>query len=312
MVAGFVSATRTGNVGVAGFYPGIILCFGSFLGIVGINLIENRKPMLQAAVIFISMGVIASFFSAMLDGVIASEFIDTRPLLNGRCQYFGSEPGYASYNFYEEVTCQSVNTKCEMKVKSNTCYCCDLYNCDSPDTFSQYYAFTEVTGCNDVIHLQRLLWACCVLNVLGLFLGIITAAILGAYKDLTPAHQMASSPPPPPHILYNPTQHVVTYAGFCPNGQPLPAYPNYPALPMQNVSHSSCQSQSSSSQAGLEMTPPEGNQSQPHSQDPSQPPCLTGTQDPTQSYTLTPNEPNLYPGLVYRPSDFEKPPPYAC
>uniref|UniRef100_A0A8C7JKN1 Uncharacterized protein n=1 Tax=Oncorhynchus kisutch TaxID=8019 RepID=A0A8C7JKN1_ONCKI len=44
---------------------------------------------------------------------------------------------------------------------------------------------------------------------------------------------MSPSPAPPPHIMYNPTQHVVTYAGFCPNGQALPAYPNYPALPMQ-------------------------------------------------------------------------------
>lgn len=43
---------------------------------------------------------------------------------------------------------------------------------------------------------------------------------------------MTPSPTPPPHILYNPTQHMVTYAGFCPSGQTLPAYPNYP-VPMQ-------------------------------------------------------------------------------
>ena len=54
----------------------------------------------------------------------------------------------------------------------------------SPEYHRQYYAFTGVNSCWDVVHLHRLLWACVVLNVLGLFLGIITAAILGAYKDL--------------------------------------------------------------------------------------------------------------------------------
>lgn len=178
-----------------------------------------------------------------------------------------------------------------------------------------------------MVHLHRLLWASVVLNVLGLFLGIITAAILGAFKDLvsvsllwfpcglhqcwatggacgppltppplkcssrgnflpfcavqvqvpkqfclqfrdnntqkhtrktekqltlvlslfppklypllsfgffrqSPTLKMSASPAPPPHILYNPNQHMLTYAGFCPSGQPLPAYPNYP-IPMQ-------------------------------------------------------------------------------
>eukprot|EP00063_Salmo_salar_P067086 XP_014041921.1 PREDICTED: transmembrane protein 255B-like isoform X2 [Salmo salar] len=149
---------------------------------------------------------------------------------------------------------------------------------------------------------------------MGLFLGIITAAILGAYKDLAPAPQMSPSPAPPPHIMYNPTQHVVTYAGFCPNGQALPAYPNYPALPMQH--HSSYQARSTP-QPNLEMTltpssPSEESQSQPSSQAPSQPTFQTGSQDPGQGYMLTPNAPALYPGPVYGPSGFEKPPPYAC
>lgn len=47
-----------------------------------------------------------------------------------------------------------------------------------------------------------------------------------------PAPQAAPSPTPPPHILYNPTQHMLTYAGFCPSGQTLPTYPNYP-IPIQ-------------------------------------------------------------------------------
>lgn len=43
-----------------------------------------------------------------------------------------------------------------------------------------------------------------------------------------PTPQVAASPTPAPHILYNPTQHMVSYAGFCPSGQSLPSYPNYP------------------------------------------------------------------------------------
>lgn len=35
-----------------------------------------------------------------------------------------------------------------------------------------------------MVHLYRLLWVSTVLNVLGLCLGIITAAILGAFKDM--------------------------------------------------------------------------------------------------------------------------------
>lgn len=47
-----------------------------------------------------------------------------------------------------------------------------------------------------------------------------------------PTPLMAPSPTPPPHILYNPTQHMLSYAGFCPSGQTLPTYPNY-TIPMQ-------------------------------------------------------------------------------
>lgn len=63
---------------------------------------------------------------------------------------------------------------------------CDHAPLLSPSTeyHTQYYEFTGVSSCWDVIHLHRLLWASVVLNVIGLFLGIVTAAILGAYKDL--------------------------------------------------------------------------------------------------------------------------------
>uniref|UniRef100_A0A3B4DRQ7 Uncharacterized protein n=1 Tax=Pygocentrus nattereri TaxID=42514 RepID=A0A3B4DRQ7_PYGNA len=208
LVIGLLSATRTGNVAVAGYYPGIILV---------------------ASIIFVSLGVISCFFCAIVDGII-----DRRPLMEGRCEFYASGSGYAYDNYYTEVTCQSFNEQCKLKVKSNTCYCCDLHSCESTDYHAHYFEFTGVGSCWDVVHLHRLLWSNVVLNVLGVFLGIVTAAILGAFKDMAPAvqTQMSPSPAPPPHILYNPTQHMLTYASFCPSGQALPAYPNYP-MPMQ-------------------------------------------------------------------------------
>lgn len=59
-----------------------------------------------------------------------------------------------------------------------------LSSLSSTEYHSQYFEFTGVSSCWDVIHLHRLLWASVVLNVIGLFLGIIDAAILGAYKDM--------------------------------------------------------------------------------------------------------------------------------
>lgn len=47
-----------------------------------------------------------------------------------------------------------------------------------------YYEFVGVRGCQDVLHLYRLLWASAALNVLGVLLGIFTAAVLGAFKDM--------------------------------------------------------------------------------------------------------------------------------
>uniref|UniRef100_A0A3Q2QIX9 Transmembrane protein 255B n=1 Tax=Fundulus heteroclitus TaxID=8078 RepID=A0A3Q2QIX9_FUNHE len=176
LTVGLISATRTDNVPVSGYYPGITLSFGAFLGIVGIHLVENRRPMLVAAIIFISIGVIASFFCAIVDGII-----DIRPLQEDMCDYYSSGSAYVFDNYYNEV--HSLKS-CKIKLRSNTCYCCYLYNCDNTEYYPHYYEFTGVSSCWDVIHLHRLLWASVVLNVIALFLGIIDAAILGAYKDM--------------------------------------------------------------------------------------------------------------------------------
>ncbi|XP_040896326.1 transmembrane protein 255B [Toxotes jaculatrix] len=309
LAVGLTSATRTDNVPVAGYYPGITLSFGAFLGIVGIYLVENRRPMLVAAIIFISIGVIASFFCAIVDGIIASEFIDIRPLQEDMCDFYTSGSGYAYDSYYTEVTCRSFNKACKLKLRSNTCYCCYLYNCESTEYHTQYYEFTGVSSCWDVIQLYRLLWASVVFNVIGLFLGIITAAILGAYKDMQkPTPQMAPSPAPPPHILYNPTQHMLTYAGFCPSGQSLPAYPNYP-LPMQhNSNYQAPATPQLIPEGGPASSSCPSEENQQPSQAPTQPLPQGATQEPG-GFMLTPNAPVLY-GSPF--SHFEKPPPYAC
>lgn len=47
-----------------------------------------------------------------------------------------------------------------------------------------YHEYTEVGSCEDVVHLYHLLWSVIILNIAALFLGIITAAVLGGFKDL--------------------------------------------------------------------------------------------------------------------------------
>ncbi|KAM4859667.1 transmembrane protein 255B isoform 2-T2 [Thomomys bottae] len=232
LTIGLAATTRTQNVTVGGYYPGIILGFGAFLGLIGVNLVENRRQMLVAAIVFISFGVVAAFCCAIVDGVFAARHIEPRPLSTGRCQFYSSGSGYL-YDVYEtEVTCYSLNGRCQLKVTSNTCYCCDLYACGSTEHSPAYYEFVGVRGCQDVVHLYRLLWVSTVLNVLGLCTGIITAAVLGAFKDMVPLSQLAYSPSPPPQILYNPAHHILACTGFCPPPSTVPTCSSYP-LPLQ-------------------------------------------------------------------------------
>uniref|UniRef100_A0A2I3T3R3 Transmembrane protein 255B n=1 Tax=Pan troglodytes TaxID=9598 RepID=A0A2I3T3R3_PANTR len=222
VTVGLAATTRTENVTVGGYYPGIILGFGSFLGIIGINLVENRRQMVRKY-----MGW----------------WGEPRPLTTGRCQFYSSGVGYL-YDVYQtevsrsteiHVTCHSLDGKCQLKVRSNTCYCCDLYACGSAEPSPAYYEFIGVSGCQDVLHLYRLLWASAVLNVLGLFLGIITAAVLGAFKDMVPLSQLAYGPAVPPQTLYNPAQQILAYAGFRLTPEPVPTCSSYP-LPLQAAS----------------------------------------------------------------------------
>ncbi|KAG9272699.1 transmembrane protein 255A isoform X1 [Astyanax mexicanus] len=205
LVFGLAATTRTQNITVGGYYPGVILGFGSFLGIIGAHLIENKRQMLVASIVFISFGVVAAFCCAIVDGVFAARHIDLKPLYAGRCVY------YSSLSSVDQDVCQSARVPCKLRVKSNTCYCCDLYNCDrehlllglqNKDVLKKfrkstmilnraelrggYHEYTEVQSCQDVVHLYHLLWSATVLNVIALFLGIITAAVLGGFKDMMP------------------------------------------------------------------------------------------------------------------------------
>ncbi|XP_029460486.1 transmembrane protein 255B isoform X3 [Rhinatrema bivittatum] len=286
LTVGLAATTRTENITVGGYYPGIILGFGSFLGIIGINLVENRRQMLVASIVFISFGVVAAFCCAIVDGVFAARHIEPRPLYSGRCQFYSSGIGFLYDAYQTEVMCTTLNSKCLLKVKSNTCYCCELYNCENSEQSTSYYEFVGVNKCQDVVHLYRLLWSSTVLNIIGLFLGIVTAAILGAFKDMISLSQIAFSSAPPPQILYNPAQQILTYAGFCSSASAIPTYASYP-LPLQPASTFPA---SSSTDISLSDE----------------------TQAPSQSssnYALQPNAPPLYTPTFFLPGD--KPPPYA-
>lgn len=60
--------------------------------------------------------------------------------------------------------------------------------CSSPSSRVEitggYYEYIDVSSCQDIIHLYHLLWSATILNIVGLFLGIITAAVLGGFKDM--------------------------------------------------------------------------------------------------------------------------------
>ncbi|KAM4796775.1 transmembrane protein 255B [Rhinophrynus dorsalis] len=242
--------------------------------------------MLVASIIFISFGVVAAFCCAIIDGVFAARHIEPRPLYSGRCQFYSSGSGLAYDNYQTEVTCSTMNNACKMKVKTHTCYCCDLYNCENSDEATSYYEFVGVNSCQDVIHLYRLLWSSTVLNIVGLFLGIVTAAILGAFKDMAPMSQFNFSSAPPPQILYNPAHQILTYTGFCSPTAALPSYASYP-LPMQPSS-----SYPTTSSADVSLSE--------EIQNPSQSNSMNGR----VSNPASQNAPTiLVPG--------EKPPPYA-
>ncbi|XP_073403700.1 transmembrane protein 255A isoform X3 [Dendrobates tinctorius] len=199
LTVGLAATTRSENVTVGGYYPGVILGFGSILGIIGSNLIENKRQM------------------------------DLRPIYAGRCRYF-TAAGEDQATDTVEVTCQMpTRGSCSLKIKSNTCYCCELYNCGRTGISGLYYEYIDVKSCQDVIHLYHLLWSVTILNIVGLFLGIITAAILGGFKDMNPTIPAISCivETPRPTVQYNTRPPVPSYNTYYHSTPHLPPYTAY-------------------------------------------------------------------------------------
>uniref|UniRef100_A0A3B3SD49 Transmembrane protein 255A n=1 Tax=Paramormyrops kingsleyae TaxID=1676925 RepID=A0A3B3SD49_9TELE len=225
LTIGVAATTRTHNVTVGGYYPGAILGFGSFLGIIGAHLIENKRQMLVASIVFISFGVVAALCCAVVDGVFAARHIDLRPLYAGRCKYHSS---VMSSDL--EVHCHaSSQHSCNLRVKSNTCYCCELYTCGSRvELTGGYHEYTEVRSCQDVVQLYHLLWFATILNVVALLLGIVTAAVLGGFKDMTPTGTTDICERGPPPALA-PASALPEVPG--PSHAPGSCYNSTPCLP---------------------------------------------------------------------------------
>ncbi|XP_057204279.1 transmembrane protein 255B isoform X2 [Triplophysa rosa] len=163
VVLGIYTSTRTESVSITGYTSGIILV---------------------AAIVFLSFGIISSFLCLVVDGVFILLTIDVRPLRAGRCQFYNSGNSYIYENYYATVPCQGLTEACSMKVRSGTCYCCDLYDCANGGYLNSYYEFVGVQSCQDVLSLYVLLWVLTVLNLLGFVTGILTTAVLGSIKDM--------------------------------------------------------------------------------------------------------------------------------
>ncbi|XP_061542583.1 transmembrane protein 255A isoform X2 [Phycodurus eques] len=277
LIFGLAATTRTQNITVGGYYPGLILGFGSFLGIIGSHLIENKRQMLVASIVFISFGVVAAFCCAIVDGVFAARHIDLRPLYAGRCDYHSSETASE-----RDVPCQTLSrTSCNLRVRSNTCYCCDLYICGNRvEVVGGYHEYTDVKSCQDVVHLYHLLWSATILNIVALFLGIITAAVLGGFKDMTPAHTSGSTSEPeaisasvaseaPPRANSN----VNSYHNTAPCLPPYTAYDSQGSYMFADTSGLSDDSQSGASHLWPTMVPPR--YSPPHNHPDDKPPPYT-------------------------------------
>ncbi|XP_026048629.1 transmembrane protein 255B isoform X2 [Astatotilapia calliptera] len=204
VVLGVYTTTRTESLNVTGYASGVILTLGSFLGLLGLWLEENRRQLLTAAIVFLSFGIVVSSVCLVIDGVCIALNMDMRPLKAGRCQYYSSGNCYIYENFYTSVSCWSLKESCTMTVRSGTCYCCDLYDCANGGYLSNYYEFVGVESCEEVFTVYILIWTLAGLNLVAFFTGILTTAVLGSIRELwssspvaDPSEKTASSPTAP-------------------------------------------------------------------------------------------------------------------
>ncbi|KAK5868297.1 hypothetical protein PBY51_009324 [Eleginops maclovinus] len=193
VLLGVYTTTRTESLNLSGYISGCILTLGSFLGLLGLCLEENRRQLLTAAIVFLSVGVIGAFLCVVIDGVWIVFNMDMRPLKAGRCQYYSSGNSYVYENFYTSVACWSPKESCSMTVRSGTCYCCDLYDCANGGYLNNYYEFVGVKSCEEVFTLYVLIWILAGLNLAAFFAGILTTAVLGSVKDLRSSSSVSES-----------------------------------------------------------------------------------------------------------------------
>lgn len=284
LTVGLAATTRTQNVTVGGYYPGVILGFGSFLGIIGSNLIENKRQMLVASIVFISFGVIAAFCCAIVDGVFAARHI----VITSSSKITPSTRALRNLTqAVKEVNCPQLSRGlCTPRIRGNTCFCCDLYNCGNRvEITGGYYEYIDVSSCQDIIHLYHLLWSATILNIVGLFLGIITAAILGGFKDMNPTLPAlnCSVENAHPTVSYYARPQVASYNTYYHSPPHLPPYSAY------DFQHSGV----------FPSSPPSGLSDEQEPQSPS----------PSPSYMWSSSAPPRYSPPYYPP--FEKPPPYS-
>ncbi|ETE58855.1 Protein FAM70A, partial [Ophiophagus hannah] len=133
---------------------------------------------------------------------------DLRPLYAGRCHYYAkstTQPKEAGW----------LRTFASFAIE-NVCF----FWCIRMEISGGYYEFIDVNSCQDIVHLYHLLWSATVLNILGLVLGIITAAILGGFKDMVTSYNTYHSTPHlPPYSAYD-FQHSSLFATSSPSGLP--------------------------------------------------------------------------------------------
>ncbi|KAM8952715.1 transmembrane protein 255A [Pelodytes ibericus] len=223
-VLSVTATTRTENLSVGAHYAGIILGLGSVIGIIGSSLIENKRQMLAASMIFISFGVIAAFCCSVVDGVLTSRHVDLEAIYEGKCNYFTSADGGDT----TQTACQERVHGCSLKVRSNTCYCCWIYYyyCKKLGELDMHYEFIGVNSCQDVIVLYHLLWAVSVLNIIGVIFGITTAVILGRFINMNPTTPATSCPvlTPQPTVQNYSRPQVPSYNTYCHSTPNLPLY----------------------------------------------------------------------------------------
>ncbi|XP_019950545.1 transmembrane protein 255B isoform X1 [Paralichthys olivaceus] len=247
---GVYTTTRTESLNVTGYISGVILTLGSFLGLLGLCLEENRRQLLTAAIVFLSFGTITAFLCLVNDSVCTVLNMDMRPLRAGRCQYYSSGTSYIYENFFTSVSCWNLKESCTMTVRSGTCYCCDLYDCANGGYLSNYYEFVGVQSCEEVFTLYILIWILTGLNLVALFTGILITAVLGSIKDMRSSSTVTESPeatatsPTAPRLM-NTNTHTVPQlypevSMYFPPAEKTPASQSFP----------------SSSTSHLESTPP--------------------------------------------------------